>query len=276
MTSLPPGLRLGSSSWSAPSWEGAFYPVGTPAADYLAFYAREFDTVEIDATFYRAPTLKMVQTWRDRTPPGFLFAAKIPQVITHEKMLESCGEELGSFLRVMEPLGDKLGPLVFQFRYFRKDEFPVPGPFLERLERFLPALPSGMRFVVEVRNKSFVTERLLELLRRHRVALALIDHPWFPRVDQLLKKAGALTADFCYVRWLGDRHAIEAKTTRWDALVVDRAAEMNAWATALRPIVESRPVLGYFSNHYAGYAVGSIRRFREIWNGAAGAPSPAA
>lgn len=275
MTPLPPGLRLGSSSWSAPSWEGAFYPAGMESSATLGFYARQFDTVEIDATFYRTPTAKMVEAWRDRTPPGFLFAAKVPQVITHEKILESCGEELGSFLRVMESLGDKLGPLLLQFRYFRKDEFPVPGPFLERLERFLPALPSGMRFAVEVRNKSFVTDRLLDLLRRYRVALVLLDHPWFYRVDQLLKKPGALTAEFCYVRWLGDRRAIEAKTTRWDALIVDRSKEMRGWIEALRPIVESRPVVGYFNNHYAGYAIGSIRRFREMWAEGAGGLSPA-
>lgn len=264
-----PRLRLGASSWSAASWEGAFYPQGMSPADYLGFYANEFDTVEIDATFYRTPTVRMVDGWRDRTPPGFLFAGKIPQVITHEKMLEECSSELGEFLQVMTRLGDKLGPLLFQFRYFRKAEMPDPKPFLDRLERFLPALPREIRFAVEVRNKSLVTERLLDLLRQHRVALAFIDHPWFFRIDEVLKRSGALTTDFCYLRWLGDRHGIEEKTDRWDRLIVDRTREMQTWIPAIRRMLEDRrPVFGYFNNHYAGYGVGSIRLFQEMWKSA--------
>jgi uncharacterized protein YecE (DUF72 family) len=260
-------LRLGTSSWSAPSWEGVFYPPGLPAADYLAHYARECDTVEIDATFYRTPTERMVDGWRARTPPGFLFAAKVPQVVTHEKVLEGCGEEFGSFLRVMERLGDRLGPLLLQFRYFRKAEFPDPKPFLDRLERFLPALPGGFRFAVEVRNKTFVTPRLLDLLRARGVALALIDHPWFFRIDALLRRPGILTADFAYVRWLGDRKAIEARTQTWDRLIVDRSREMDRWVPALREMIRSgRTVHAYFNNHYAGYAIGSVRMLRDLWD----------
>ncbi len=215
-------LRIGASSWSAPSWEGVFYPPGTPPSDYLAHYASRYDTVEVDATFYRIPGERMVDAWRDRTPPGFVFAAKFPQIITHEKLLDRCAEESLAFVRVMDRLGDKLGPLLLQFRYFRKEEFPDPNPFIDRLERFLPSLPRGRRYAVEVRNKTFVTARFLDVLRLNGAALALIDHPWFFGVDQVMKKGDVLTADFTYVRWLGDRKEIEARTTRWDSLIVDR------------------------------------------------------
>ena len=259
-------LRLGASSWSAPSWEGVFYPPGTPPGRYLEHYAREFDTVEIDATFYRIPEARTVDAWRDRTPAGFLFAAKVPQVITHEKILLDCGRELGEFVRVMERLGDKLGPLLLQFRYFRKAEMPDAKPFIERLERFLPALPRDHRFAVEVRNKTLLTERLLETLRSHRVALAFIDHPWFFRIDELMRRQGARTAPFSYLRWLGDRKGIEARTSTWDRLIVDRTAEMDRWVPAVRTLLEERRIVhGYFNNHYAGYAVGSIRLFQELW-----------
>jgi uncharacterized protein YecE (DUF72 family) len=245
-------LRIGTSSWSASSWEGVFYPPGTPSVEYLRHYASRFDTVEVDATFYRIPSERMVDGWRDRTPPGFLFAAKIPQVITHEKLLEGCGDEFGTFLRVMDRLGDKLGPLLFQFRYFRKAEFPDPRPFIEKLERFFPALPEGHRFAVEVRNKTFVTPRFLELLHRYRVALAFIDHPWFHRIDAMMKQPAALTADFAYIRWLGDRRGI---------------GEMAAWVPAIRTMLDGgRAVYGYFNNHYAGYAVGSVELFQKAWN----------
>ncbi|MFQ5877811.1 MAG: DUF72 domain-containing protein [Acidobacteriota bacterium] len=268
-------LRVGASSWSAPSWEGAFYPPGMRPAEYLAYYASRFDTVEIDATFYRIPSQRMVDGWRERTPPGFLFAAKVPQAITHEKVLEGCAGEFGAFLRVMDRLGDRLGPLLFQFRYFRRSEFPDPRPFIERLERFLPALPRGRRFAVEVRNKAFVVPRLLDLLRGHRVALALIDHPWFHRIDRLMRRPDILTADFAYIRWLGDRHAIERRTGAWNRLVVDRGREMSEWIPAVRAMLDrDRTVYGYFNNHYAGYAIGSIGLFREQWARARRAASP--
>jgi len=265
-------LRIGASSWSAESWEGAFYPAGMHPADHLAHYASQFDTVEIDATFYRTPTERMADGWRDKTPPGFLFAAKVPQVITHEKLLGDCGDELGAFLKVMGRLGDKLGPLLFQFRYFKKAEFPDPKPFIDRLERFLPALPREMRFAVEVRNKSFVTPALLDLLRRHRVALAFIDHPWFFGIDEILKKGDVLTTDFAYIRWLGDRKGIEERTQRWDRPIIDRTRDMGRWIPNIRRLIdEGTTVYGYFNNHYAGYGIGSIRLFREMWDKESGA-----
>lgn len=263
---MPPELRIGASSWSAPSWEGPFYPKGTLPAEYLPHYASEFDTVEVDATFYRTPSARMVDAWHERTPAGFLFAAKIPQVITHEKMLVDCEEEINAFLKVMDRLGDKLGPLLFQFRYFKNSELPDPDPFLDRLERFLPTLPQGTRFAVEVRNRNFLTARLLDLLRKHRVALALIDHPWFYRVDYLMSREGILTTDFVYLRWLGDRYKIEEQTKSWDRILIDRRRDMEHWIPAIRRMLEqNRAVYGYFNNHYAGYAVGSIRYFRELY-----------
>ena len=269
-------IRLGTSSWTAPSWEGPFYPKGLPPARWLEHYASMFDTVEIDATFYRIPEERTVDAWRDRTPPGFLFAAKIPQVVTHEKFLEGCLEEMTAFLRVMQRLGDRLGPLLLQFRYFRKAEMPDPKPFLERLERFLPSLPPGMRFAVEVRNKSLLGERLFDLLRRQGIALAFIDHPWFPTIDQMMKRPAARTAPFAYIRWLGDRVEIEKRTTSWNALIVDRTSELRRWAQAVRTLTaEQRTVHGYFNNHYAGYGVGSIRLFREILQEGAEGSAPA-
>jgi uncharacterized protein YecE (DUF72 family) len=177
----------------------------------------------------------------------------------------------------MEGLGDRLGPLLLQFRHFRKAEMPDPAPFLDRLERFLPSLPAGPRYAVEVRNRNLLTARLFDMLSRHRVALAFIDHPWFARIDELMRRPEARTTDFAYVRWLGDRHGIEKITTTWDRLIVDRAREMGRWIPALRTLAaENRTVYGYFNNHYAGYAVGSIRLFRETWAGDASPAAPSA
>jgi uncharacterized protein YecE (DUF72 family) len=118
-----PLIRLGTSAFTADGWEGSFYPKGLPACDQLCYYAQHFDIVEVDSTFYRVPSLATVKGWNAKTPKGFLFAAKVPQKITHEKALVSCDNDLAQFLKVMDALGDKLGPLLFQFPYFNKKAF---------------------------------------------------------------------------------------------------------------------------------------------------------
>jgi uncharacterized protein YecE (DUF72 family) len=261
-----PNIRLGTSSWSSQDWVGPFYPPGTPPAEFITEYARHFDTVEVDATFYRIPSSTMVKNWRDRTPPGFLFAAKIPQIITHEKVLQNCEADLKQFLGAMDLLGDKLGPLLFQFPYFNKKTFARPEDFFSRLSPFLDKLPSGYSFAVEVRNRNFIDLPLLSLLGRKKIALALIDHPWMTPIDQLMKKFDLATADFCYIRFLGDRKGIEEKTKHWDKVIIGREHEMGTWIPAIRRLIDlKRVIYAYFNNHYAGFAPGSIQLFQEIW-----------
>src|SRR5437773_12080789 len=101
-------VRLGTSSWSADSWVGPFYPAGTQPADFLAWYAKSFNTVEIDSTFYGMPSASTVESWKNKTPEGFVFAAKAPKVITHEKRLVGADEDLNAFLKVISGLGEKL------------------------------------------------------------------------------------------------------------------------------------------------------------------------
>ena len=261
-----PRLHLGTSSFSAPSWVGPFYPAGTKATEFLAVYARRYETVEIDATFYRIPSAAQVRSWAAKVPDGFLIAAKVPQIITHEKKLVGAQQEIDEFLEAMSEAGPKLGPLLFQFPYFRRAEFPSERPFLERLEPVLASLPRDRRFAVEIRNETWVTQPFLSLLREHGVAFALIDYPGMPTIDQLLRGPDPITADFTYVRWLGDRHGIEAKTETWEKLIVDREAEMERWVPALAAILDRNiEVFGFFNNHYAGHAPGSIALLRDVW-----------
>jgi uncharacterized protein YecE (DUF72 family) len=265
---LHPRLFLGTSSWSSDDWLGRFYPDGTPAGDYLGHYATRYRSVEVDATFYSTPATTMTRKWRRILPDGFVMAAKVPQVITHEKRLDDCQEEMNGFLRAMDELEDRLGALLFQFPYFSKASGVTFEHFVERLRAFLPTLPEGYRFAVEIRNKSWLKPALLDLLRKHGVALALIDHPWMPRVEEILGGMDPVTAEFCYIRWLGDRHGIEKRTKSWDRIIVDRAREMGRWVPAIRTLLERKlTVYGYFNNHYAGYAPGSIQLFEDTWSG---------
>jgi len=261
-----PNLRLGTSSWSSDHWVETFYPAGTAPADFLPAYAQHFDTVEVDSTYYRTPSESMVRNWRARTPTGFLFAAKFPQAITHAKVLTDCREDLAEFLRIMTMLEDRLGPLLLQFPYFNRQTFARPEDFLARLAPFLDALPSGFSYAVEVRNKYWVGPRLLELLRKKNVALALIDHPWMTPVEQLIDRLDVVTANFVYIRWLGDRKSIEEMTKRWDRVIIDRQNEMRTWIPVVRQLLDRRlQIMGYFNNHYAGFAPGSVKRFYEEW-----------
>jgi uncharacterized protein YecE (DUF72 family) len=149
-------------------------------ADYLSHYATKFDTVEVDSTFYRTPSVATANGWERKTPTGFLLAAKVPQLITHEKILKDCDEDLKRFLETMDLMGDKLGPLLFQFGYFNKTAFKTGKEFLVRLEAFLKKLPRGYRFALEIRNKHWLTAEFFDLLREHKVAYALIDQAWMP------------------------------------------------------------------------------------------------
>ena len=272
-----PRLYLGTQSWSHKSWEGVFYPEGTASGDYLAYYATRFRAVEVDATFYRIPSEHMTRRWARALPDGFRFAAKIPQVITHEKTLEGCADELRLFLKAMDHLGDKLGPILFQFPYFSKKSGMTEDDFGERLRAFLPSLPEGYRFALEIRNKTWLKPAFLDLLREHGVAYTLIDHPWMPRVGEVMDRLDPATADFAYVRWLGDRRGIEKKTKSWDKVIVDRSREMEAWVQALRTLLDrGMTIYGFFNNHYAGHAPGSIALLEDaLARGGGGAGKPA-
>jgi len=208
----------------------------------------------------------MVRSWSARTPAGFLVAAKFPQIITHEKVLVDCAQELSEFLMTMDLLGEKLGPLLLQFPYFNKQAFAQPRDFLTRLSSFLEQLPRDRAFAVELRNKFWINDRLLDLLRARNIALAVIDHPWMTPVEQLVARQNVVTADFAYLRWLGDRKGIEEKTQHWDSVIVDRTREMETWIPIIRSLLKRGiRIMGFFNNHYAGFAPGSIKLFYEVW-----------
>jgi uncharacterized protein YecE (DUF72 family) len=261
-----PELRLGTSAFTAAGWETAFYPAGMKPADYLSYYATQFDTVELDNTFYRTPAVSTVKGWYAKTPPGFLFAAKVPQVITHEKALVDCDEDFHVFLNTMDCLREKLGPLLLQFGYFNKKAFAGVNEFLAVLVPFLKKLPSGYRFALEIRNKNWLVPAFVEALREHHVSLALVDQVWMPRPKQLFARFDPITADLAYVRWLGDRKGIEEKTKTWDKIIENRTADLGEWVEVLKKVHERKiQILAFANNHYAGYGPGTIEEFRRLW-----------
>ena len=265
--SFPENLFVGTSSWSSSDWLGPFYPPNLKPGQFIEAYARRFRAVEIDSTYYSIPPPHVVTSWRDKTPPGFVFAAKIPGVITHEKVLKDCQPELTNFLTNISLLGDRLGPLLFQFPYFTQNVFSSREPFDRLLRPFLQGLPKEFKFALEIRNKNWISWDFLEMLRDHSVAFALVAQAWMPPIDKLARALDVVTSDFAYVRFIGDRKGIEAKTKKWDKLIEDKTAEMTFWTDELKKIVNKGvKTYAFFNNHYAGFAPGSVKLFEDLWD----------
>jgi uncharacterized protein YecE (DUF72 family) len=264
-----PGIYLGTSSFTAAGWEGTFYPKGMRSADYLAFYAEHFATVEVDSTFYGCPSARTVGNWAARTPEGFVFSVKVPQIITHEKALVDCDAEFEEFVKTMELLGPKLGPMVFQFPLFDRWKFPKQDGFLAVLAPFLKKLPADRKFAIEVRNKSWLDARFADLLREHNVALVLTDTSFVPRPWEMKEQFDMVTSDFLYVRWLGDRKGIEKQTVTWDKAIIDRQEDLRNWVDLLRRLINDKSIrktFAYANNHYAGHGPDTVKLFSDLWN----------
>ena len=272
----PGPIRFGTSSFSNRDWVGPFYPPGTQPRDFLRAYARRYDTVEIDATYYGVPAPGTAARWARAVPEGFLVAAKFPREIVHggagpvpDPGLVLDPDETyairDAFLDAMALLGAKLGPLLLQFPYFPKAIFPSAGPFLAKLDRFLRDLPPGPRVVVEIRNRAWLTPRFTRLLAERGAALALTDHVRMPHADELDPGLDPVTAGFAYVRLLGDHREMDRITSVWNREVVDRSPRLRRWAEVLVSLLERNvPALVYVNNHYAGYAPGTLDRLRTL------------
>jgi uncharacterized protein YecE (DUF72 family) len=248
-------LRVGTQGWNYDAWVGSFFPSGTRPTDFLTVYARAFDTVEVDSTFYAVPAAKTVRSWFDRTPDHFVFALKMPQEITHERKLRDSADVAELFFERARVLEHKLGPVLLQLG-------PDFGPVeLPALATFLPTLPRDIKFAVEFRNRGWINDGVLALLAEHGVALALTDGKWIPR-RQMLALAGKPTASFVYVRWMGaNRDIID-----YSRIQIDRTRELEEWADVLRTLAKIQvKVYGYVNNHFAGHSPQSARELQRMF-----------
>ncbi len=246
-------LLFGCQGWNYDAWVGPFYPSGTRAAAYLATYAKAFDTVEVDSTFYAIPASTVVRGWAARVPEHFVFALKLPQQITHECRLIACEDLVALFADRARELGAKLGPILIQMGPdFSPAEFPS-------LASFLPQLPRDLRFAIEFRDRNWVRDDVLALLAEHGVALALTDARWIPR-RTVLKLALQPTADFHYLRWMGPDRTI----TDYSQVQTDRGRELAAWTEVL-PLAAGKvaTIHGYVNNHFEGHSPHTVRELHR-------------
>lgn len=243
-------LHIGTSGWSYKDWLGVFYPDSTKQSDYLLYYAGKFNSVEVDSTFYAIPRQSTVQNWFEITPDNFSFSLKTPQIITHEKRLSNCESEWNQFIETAQLLKHKLGPVILQFDYkFRFDEhFTKLNLFLSKYK------DTNLKLCVEIRHKGWHNDEFYNLLRNHNTALVLNDLYYMPRVIEL-------TADFVYVRLLGNRKQIPDNFTH---VRVNRDKDLDWWTEWINQFIEKElEVWVYSNNRYQGHAPSTIYELQK-------------
>ena len=237
-------VRIGCSGWNYKHWrDGVFYPPRLPARAWLDYYARHFDTVEVNNTFYRLPRPAAVANWVEQTPPEFLFAVKASRFLTHIKRLTDLGPGVERFYEAIEPLvgSPKLGPVLWQLPpRFRRDD--------DRLADALARLPPG-RHCFELRDESWFAADVYALLLEHGVALVIGDHPTRPY------QAHELTADWTFVRFHAGTRGRDGNYSE---------TELHEWAKRLRSWRRRVEVYAYFNNDWRGFAVRNARRLKQL------------
>ncbi len=256
-------IHVGCQGWNYDDWvtgpagsDRVFYPRGTRAAGMLEVYARAFETIEVDSTFYAIPSAQTVDGWAKKTPPDFTFSLKLPQEVTHERALRSGSIELlEEFCERLRLLNEKLAVILIQL----PPHFDAAPENMRALSEFLARLPRDMRFSIEFRSRDWMTKDVLELLAKHRVALALVEGQWIPRA-LMFESALPPTADFAYVRWMGERDL-----TRFDSIQRPQDANMELWRELLAEVcAQVSSVYAYFSNFYEGYAPASANKLKRL------------
>ncbi len=229
-------IAAGTSGYAYKEWKGSFYPAKIKNEEMLGFYAGHFPAVEINNTFYRMPSEKLLLDWSERVPEKFSFALKAPQKITHYKRLKDAAEELAYFFRTCTVLGNRLGPTLFQLPPgFKKD--------LETLTAFASSLPRGFAAALEFRHRSWFDDEVYEILREHNLALCAAD------TDQ---EAACLvpTAEFGYLRLRRESYH-DSQLAEWARRVLDQP-----W----------RKVYVFFKHEEAGTGPKLAKRFLELAN----------
>lgn len=234
-------LHIGTSGWSYDSWVGDFYPEGTDKSDMLEYYMQQFDSVEINATFYRLPFENMVKSWRRKAGDRFTYSVKGSRQITHYNKLSGVEEHLSRFLERIEPLGEPLGSIFWQFPPgFKKD--------LPRLREFIVMLPQKHSYAFEFRHTSWLDEEVYRLLENHNSAIVWQSSPEMP--DDCTP-----TADFIYIRFHGLEGGYRYSYSRED---------LKPWADIVGRYLEEGKEARVYFNNTGGNASESARMMEEL------------
>ncbi|MHA6770215.1 DUF72 domain-containing protein [Sphingobium ummariense] len=235
-------IRIGCSGWNYRDWRGRFYPQDLAAKNWFTFYARHFDTVEINNSFYRLPPPATVEKWRDQAPPGFCYAVKANRFLTHVKKLKDCAEPMERMMASFRHFPPTLGPILYQLP-------PNLHRDLAGLEDFLPLLPHDAVPIFEFRHVSWYDDAVYALLDRHGAGICTHDMPGSPSPRLALGPAA-------YVRFHGS-------TSKYRGRYPD--ATLRGWADWMKEQAGAgRAVWAYFNNDYDAQAIEDARRLRDM------------
>ena len=236
-------VLVGCSGWNYKDWRGTFYPAGLAAGKWLEHYSRQFETVEVNTTFYRLIKREAVARWLEQTPEHFVFAVKASRYLTHIKRLRDSAESVARFYEPLEPMrrADRLAVVLWQLpENFRRDD--------GRLAAFLEQLPGG-RHALELRHESWFTRAVYELLRAHDVALVIGDHP------ERSFQTHEATAGWRFIRMHYGRRGRRGNYS---------ASELRAWAERLHAWRAHGPIFVYFNNDWEAFAPRNAAKLREL------------
>jgi len=230
-------IYIGTSGWSYNHWIGRFYPEEIKKNQWLNYYSKEFDTVEINSSFYHLPKLQTFIGWKNKTGENFIFSVKASRYITHIKRLTDCTEALERLFKAAEGLGEKLGPFLFQLPPSLKKDKAV-------LKNFLKMLPENYKFAFEFRNESWFTKEIYKLLEDFRCAVVISGSPSFPYMEKI-------TTNFCYIRMHGPGELYRSWYSKEELKKIAGLIKKN-----LNKKTESYV---YFNNDAQAYAVENAR-----------------
>jgi uncharacterized protein YecE (DUF72 family) len=285
-------LRIGTCSWKFPSWHGLVYPA-SKGINYLREYAKKYDTVEIDQWFWSLfgenslglPRRADVEEYRNSVPDDFVFTVKAPNSVTLTHFYQKAKTDplvanphflsvslFHTFLSRLDPLGDTLGPVMFQFEYLNRKKMASQSHFQDLLQAFSTELPTGYQYGLEVRNAKYLNHSFFEFLVQNRLSPVLLQGYWMPSITDVYEKWQSLIHqhETTVIRLLGpDRKGIESQTGKqWDRIVAPKDEELVAIVEMVEALL-ARGLTVYLNvnNHYEGSAPLTIERIRRLLNG---------
>ncbi|MFT3786978.1 MAG: DUF72 domain-containing protein [Tepidisphaeraceae bacterium] len=244
-------FRVGTMGFSYDDWRGVFYPPELKPSDRLAFYAKHYDSIELDTTFHAVPPPERFERWAEQVPDHFRFAVKTPRAITHEMNLADAPPAMLDFVRVASRLGKKLGVVLIQFPP------ALPSRVWPQVRRLLDRLPTGPGYAIEFRNDTWFDPRVFDAiardLRKRNIALVGAEYDVEPREP-------VATADFSYLRLIGLHGRYQVLDhERWDA-----TEHLRWWLDRVTALHDLRVTWALFSDDYAGFSPGTADRFKAL------------
>lgn len=253
-------ISIGCQGWNYEDWttkaggEIIFYPRGTRSNTMLENYAKLFETIEVDSTFYAIPPTSTIEGWYKKSPENFTFSLKLPQEITHNLFLRKNSFEIvDAFCERALELKEKLGVVLIQL----PPQFEGSKANAQNLREFLAHLPKEIRFAIEFRNRDWMIEWTFEELEKNKIALCLCEGSWIPR-EMMFEAIEKITTDFSYVRFMGERDL-----TSFDKIYRHQDTNLQIWSDEIKKI-QAKEIFVYFSNFYEGHAPASANKLKKL------------